>query len=64
MIKTIKYPVLDNTLRKELHVVFEKWNCNPLLTEHCIQEVIVFLLIMKKICARKVLYFIIRLLIL
>ena len=40
MIKTIKYPVLDNTLRKELHVVFEKWNCNPLLTEHCIQEVI------------------------
>ena len=40
MIKTIKYPVLDNTLRKELHVVFEKWNCNPLLTEQCIQEVI------------------------
>ena len=40
MIKTIKYPVLDNKLRQELHVVFEKWNCNPLLTEHCIQEVI------------------------
>ena len=40
MIKTIKYPVLDNTLRQELHVVFEKWNCNPLLTEQCIQEVI------------------------
>ena len=40
MIKTIKYPVLDNKLRQELHVVFEKWNCNPLLTEQCIQEVI------------------------
>ena len=31
---------MDNKLRQELHVVFEKWNCNPLLTEHCIQEVI------------------------
>lgn len=40
MIKTIKYPVLDNTLCQELHAVFEKWNCNPLLTEQYIQEVI------------------------
>lgn len=40
MIKTIKYPVLDNTLCQELHAVFEKWNCNPSLTEQYIQEVI------------------------